>query len=830
VTKQAPGKAYRFLLWRLPLLVATLLLLSNAAESVNWGMLLALPLVTGMLAVYLFDEARLRHWSSRGYLLIADALLVCLALLGTTGIQPALWIAFFLIVLLATLVGDMLKTLLATGALLGALAAIASTGSVLGLAPAAGSASYLLFLVCAALSFGVVGEQLSSQRQEVAKAKMETSELWALLEIIDTVGSTLDVSQVMRSVVRLVGDLVETESCSILLVDEKLRNCFVVASKGHPEVDMLELDLDNYPEVKRALITREPVVIDDVENNPLVDSVRDVLLAKGYRSLLVLPLLFGKEILGTMFLRARREKPFNHEELRFCKVAAGVSANALKNALLFSDVAQEAEEHRLTGEKLRRVLDGTPDMIVATDTSGRVMEFNSGAEEMTGWSADNAHGELFAKILGSEEIRESDTQDVSFRRADGEKVEISMVSAALTGPEGEGVGRVWIGRDVTKLRNVEKSLVHAERLSSLGEVVAGVAHELNNPLSGVVGYAELLRKHSRDPDQVRDLDRIVESALRCQKIVFKLLSFARKHPPEKKYQSLNDCASKVLDLKSYHLHSSQISTILELDPELPNTCFDFHQIEQVVLNLLNNAEQAIAPMKTPGEIAISTGVRDSFVFLEVRDNGPGVPPMIQDRIFDPFFTTKDLGKGTGLGLSVSYGIVEKHGGSMEHRQATDEGGACFTILLPIVAGEETEESPLMPEMSEEGSPLRGKRILVAEDELLVQELLAKVLTTEGAHVTLAQDGEEAWNQLAMAEYDLIVADLRMPNVDGKELYEKVAEERPEMLRRFVFATGDLVRQDSVAFLQELPNRILTKPLELETVRRRLSQVVAASAN
>jgi PAS domain S-box-containing protein len=835
VTQQAISKNHRFLLWRLPLLAATLLILTRTADSVSWAMVLALPLMTGMLAVYLFDDSRLQLWSSRGYLLIADALLVCLALLGTTGVKPALWIAYFLIVLLATLVGDMLKTLLATGALLGAMAAVASTGSVLGLAPAAGSLTYLLFLVCAALSFGGVGEQLSSQRQEVAKARLETSELWALLEIIDTVGSTLDVSQVMRSIVRLVGDLVETESCSILLVDEKLRNCFVVASKGHPEVDMLELDLEKYPEVQRALITREPVVIDDVENNQLVESVRDVLLAKGYRSLLVLPLLFGKEILGTMFLRARREKPFNPEELRFCKVAAGVSANALKNALLFSDVAQEAEEHRATGEKLRRVLDSTPDMIVATDTTGRVMEFNSGAEEMTGWSVDNACGEPLTKVLGSDESAISPldesadgaAQDVMSCRADGEKVEISMVSASLSGPEGEIVGRVWIGRDVTKLRNVEKSLVHAERLSSLGEVVAGVAHELNNPLSGVVGYAELLRKHSGDQDQIRDLDRIVESALRCQKIVFKLLSFARKHPPEKKFQSLNECAAKVLDLKSYHLRSSQIETSLELDADIPSTCFDFHQIEQVVLNLLNNAEQAIAPMRSPGKIAIRTGLKDDFVFLEVQDNGPGVPPMIQDRIFDPFFTTKDLGKGTGLGLSVSYGIVEKLGGRMEHRLASSEGGACFTLYLPIVEGEEAEEHSTLPEMAEGESPLMGKRILVAEDELLVQELLAKVLTADGAHVTLAMDGEEAWNQLAMADYDLIVADLRMPNVDGKELYERVAEERPEMLRRFVFATGDLLREDSIAFLQDLPNRILTKPLELETVRRILSQVVAS---
>jgi PAS domain S-box-containing protein len=826
VSQRASSRYDRFLLWRLPLIAATLLLITKSADSISWGMVLALPLLTGMLAVYLFSESRLQLWSDKGYLLISDAALVCLALLGTSGIRPALWVAYFLIVLVAILVADMLKTLLGTGALLGAMAAIASTGSVLGFALEPGSIAYLLFLLCAAASFGAVGERLSNQRQEVEKARSETSELWALLEIMDTVGSTLDVSQVMRSIVKLVGDLVETESCSILLVDEKLRNCFVVASKGHPEVDMLELNLDKYPEVKRALVTREPVVIEDVETSPTVEAVREVLLEKGYRSLLVLPLLFGKEILGTMFLRARREKPFSPGELRFCKVAAGVSANALKNALLFSDVAQESEEHRVTGEKLRSVLDSTPDMIVATDTRGRITEFNRGAEEMTGWGGDRACGMDLTELLGAEELH-GPLQDIVFRRSDGEQVEVSLVSATLSGPDGQSVGKVWIGRDVTKLRCVEKSLAHAERLSSLGEVVAGVAHELNNPLSGVVGYAELLRKHAHDRDQIRDLDRIVESAMRCQKIVFKLLSFARKHPAEKKYQSLNDCASKVLDLKSYHLQSSQIATELDLYDNLPKTCFDFHQIEQVILNLLNNAEQAIASIKSPGKIGIKSGVRDGCVFLEVSDNGPGVPARIRERIFDPFFTTKDLGKGTGLGLSVSYGIAEKHGGRMEYRPTSEEGGACFTILLPIVEGEETETAIDMPALEREENPLAGIRILIAEDEPLVLELLAQVLTEEGAEVTLAHDGEEAWEHLGDADFDLIVADLRMPNCDGQQLYERVAADRPEMLRRFVFSTGDLVRQDSVAFLQEMPNRILTKPLEVETVRRVLSQVVAS---
>jgi two-component system NtrC family sensor kinase len=308
--------------------------------------------------------------------------------------------------------------------------------------------------------------------------------------------------------------------------------------------------------------------------------------------------------------------------------------------------------------------------------------------------------------------------------------------------------------------------------------------------------------------------------------VYKLLSFARQHPPEKKYQSLNDCVSRVLDLKAYQMRSSQIGTHLELAPDLPPTCFDFHQIEQVILNLLNNAEQAITALKSPGRVVLRTGVRDGFVFLEVEDNGPGVPAAVRDRIFDPFFTTKDVGQGTGLGLSVSFGIVEEHGGRLEYAPASGDGGARFTLLLPIVKGERDERGDPVEAPEYEESALRGRRVLVAEDEPLVLELFNRVLSDDGAEVTLARDGEEAWKRLESEDFDLVVADLRMPNLDGQSLYERVAAERPELLRRFVFATGDLARPETLAFLRDLPNRILTKPLEVETVRRVLEGVVA----
>jgi two-component system NtrC family sensor kinase len=378
---------------------------------------------------------------------------------------------------------------------------------------------------------------------------------------------------------------------------------------------------------------------------------------------------------------------------------------------------------------------------------------------------------------------------------------------------------------VNTLKTTQAQLVQSEKLSAVGEFVAGVAHELNNPLAAVMGFSEMLKDADVDEDLRRHLDLIFKSALRCRKIVQSLLSFARRHQPERKPVAVNKLIEEVLEIVAYQLKTSNVEVVCQFAPRLPLVLADGHQIQQVVLNLINNARQAIEAHQASGRITIRTDMQDAVIRIAIHDNGPGISPENLSRIFDPFFTTKEVGKGTGLGLSLCYGLIREHGGSIAVTSEPGKG-ATFTIELPATADLAPSDSlaPAKAEASrsQEGA---GKKILLVDDEHILLEMIREGLKRHGYDITSVNNGEMALRELHARNFDAICTDLKMPGLNGRQLYEWVRASRPESARRVIFMTGDVINESLQMFLDQEQLACLHKPFSVADLRQAIKNVL-----
>ena len=349
-----------------------------------------------------------------------------------------------------------------------------------------------------------------------------------------------------------------------------------------------------------------------------------------------------------------------------------------------------------------------------------------------------------------------------------------------------------------------------ERLEALGDLVSGVAHELNNPLTAILGYAQMLPALTgAERDQA--LTTIEQETLRASRIVRNLLSFARQHRPHVTSVDVNAVLQRVVTVRRYSLSVDDVEVAMELG-ELPQIDADEYQLEQVFLHLLNNAHQAMQP--DGGTVTIGTELAaGKTVRVSVSDTGPGVPPESAHRIFEPFFTTREVGRGSGMGLAIVYGTVTDHGGRVWVEQPS-AGGARFVVELPVagVHGAGAIAGPAPGETAAAGG--RGERVLVVDDEASIRALTREILNASGYETMTAGSGEEALRLLERQPLDLIVADVRMPGMDGVELYKRVGERWPAMRRRMLFITGDTASGRTSQLLHEDHVPYLEKPFQM----------------
>ncbi|MFO1050138.1 MAG: ATP-binding protein, partial [Geminicoccaceae bacterium] len=374
-----------------------------------------------------------------------------------------------------------------------------------------------------------------------------------------------------------------------------------------------------------------------------------------------------------------------------------------------------------------------------------------------------------------------------------------------------------------EIQRQRETLHQSEKLAALGALLAGVAHELNNPLSVVVGYSSMLEELAQDAASRQRAARVHAAAERCARIVKTFLAMARSRPPQHGPVRLAEVVENALELAGYGLRTADIE-IVRVFAELPAIWGDSDQLHQVLTNLIVNAQQALLQAPPPRRLWVRLRQGTGEVAIEVEDNGPGMADEVRKRIFEPFFTTKPQGVGTGVGLSVSLGIVTTHGGRIEVRSAPGQG-TCFTVLLPLPAA---LPAPVEDVGAITAAPGLQGRVLVVDDEAEIAELVAEHLRRDGLTVEVVASGRKALLRLQSERFDVVVSDLRMPDLDGPSLVAALRERHPELARRVVLITGDALGAELNEAIRDADLPVLEKPLDIAALRGQVRRMLAAA--
>jgi len=377
-------------------------------------------------------------------------------------------------------------------------------------------------------------------------------------------------------------------------------------------------------------------------------------------------------------------------------------------------------------------------------------------------------------------------------------------------------------RSAQVLAEQREALHQREKLAALGSLLAGVAHELNNPLSVVVARAIMLEEQGHPATKTAAL-KIRTAAERCARIVRTFLAMARQQPPERGPVSVNEVIGAALDMTAYAVRTSNIEVAVDLGEDIPTILADPDQLHQVVINLVVNAQQVLQDRPGPRRIRVASrfDAEAGVIRIAVADNGPGIPGHLRARVFEPYFTTKPTGMGTGVGLAVSHGIVEAHGGTLA-LDCPEMGGAVFTITLPACPAEDADDAD---GPSRELAAAR-RSILIVDDEAEIREILADILKGAQHRVAAVASGREALERMAAERYDVILTDIRMPDLDGRTLYREIERRWPDRAARVVFVTGDSLASTLHEFASECGRPVIEKPFVPGDVRRVVAEIAA----
>jgi PAS domain S-box-containing protein len=642
------------------------------------------------------------------------------------------------------------------------------------------------------------------------------------------------------------------------------------------------------------LLTGGGSVLGDFAAVQVNERVLPLARVTGFRSFGMIPIHTGMELAGALlcfFEQPAANLPIDEPAL---DTVARIGGIALANFRLRERLVSSEERYRTLFEE-------SPDALFVSALDGTVLDANEAAVRLYRVNRGEVLGRYFGQLILADEREMALRRQIVWaqgrgtfkdrgRRSDGSEFQVQIeVRVVELGGQRRFLSLV---RDMSDQERIQGELVQAQKMEAIGQLVSGVAHELNNPLAAIIAFSQLIRTDPRLPDDMKhDAGLLVQEADRTRRIVQGLLDFARQRPPERHSSSITALVASVLELQSYALTTNKVEVIQDIPPDLPMVDLDRAQMQQVLLNLTINAIQAIrsrdrsqpahlwvtatlVPSARFSDASSTEKLVEDRVRITVRDDGPGVPETDRKRLFNPFFTTKQPGQGTGLGLSVSFGIVAAHGGNLWYDPGPGGVGSCFTVELPVVARTSTAEPDALA-MSDSGgsvapgsngragdghraAPESGRmpadgdseaaddadavpaelesepaqpvapRILALDDEPRIGDVLKRTLARIGMECDTFQEGNSALSALEQHDYDAMLIDHKMPGMMGTEFYDAAARLRPEIAGRAVFMSGDVLNPELAEFAKERGIRLLAKPFDIDAVTRVVREVISGN--
>lgn len=574
------------------------------------------------------------------------------------------------------------------------------------------------------------------------------------------------------------------------------------------------------PHLLAAMKRGEPMVFPDLLADPSIGATANTMLASGARAMMCVPLLKNDELVGALGLANSAPFDWSPADLMLVREVLERTWETLERAR--AEAALRESE-----ALLQAFLQHAPIAMSLTDEAGELLLANE--ELLKRLSQNDAamraqstanEASLRAEVLATGSAVE---REMTVAGAQSYRQYLAVRFPVHTAPGAPmRIGGCYI--DLTRQKAVEaelarsrEALFQSEKLTALGALLAGVSHELNNPLSVVVGQSLIMEEKAEDPAIAARAAKIRKAAERCARIVQTFLAMARERPPERQPIDINHLIEAALEITTYGLRAAGVSVHCRFDPALPSVVGDASQLHQLFANLIINAQHAMAGHEGARALTITTRRDGEGIAVEIADTGPGIPEEQRHRVFEPFFTTRPIGAGTGLGLSFAYNVAAAHGGRL--CLAPSEQGARFLLQLPL--GTQTDT----PSMEMPARILGKGRALIVDDEAELAETLAELLTERGWNTHVATSGAAAIEALERHEFDVVLSDVRMPHMDGPALYQWIKTHRAHLVRRTGFLTGDTLGSQASAFLREAEVPFAEKPFSAATIEQLLARLL-----